>query len=355
MRYMIMALSLCGVLLGCGARDNPYDYAQSNNYQSDLNAAEDEIQVYCDCSEDSSDEANARVSVDSGGIADGVVLRVAWKDVEPAPGEFNWDSIDSRITSAKSNGLSVILAIVTGPNSPAWLVEEGAEFFISHSNGFVRPLFPLPWDGVFISRYTYLIENLGRRYDANDTIKRVRMTNSTSSGYEMSFGFNGDDNAEFIASGFSVERITFSWIAVINAYASSFKKTPLDIVVQPILGDTGTTSSVADYGLSTLGPRFGVHVTDWNLNTKDVYDTRLVELGLNVAQTIFTSVGIGRISVASKNHAATKNITFIESLRSVREAGVSQIEMTYNDLKDRSIIESYYSYMREDELRRLAH
>jgi hypothetical protein len=56
---------------------------------------------------------------------DGVLLRVYWSDIEPAPGQFNFVSLDSDIRSVTAVGKYYALAIIAGGYTPSWVSSAG--------------------------------------------------------------------------------------------------------------------------------------------------------------------------------------------------------------------------------------
>lgn len=84
--------------------------------------------------------------------ADGIVVRTKWADVEPTKGVFRWDYLKKELARAARMKKKVQLEILSGDDSPRWLVAAGAKVY-KFSGGQV----PLPWDAVFQERYAVMI------------------------------------------------------------------------------------------------------------------------------------------------------------------------------------------------------
>src|SRR5262249_4251698 len=55
----------------------------------------------------------------------GVHLTIWWKDIEPAPGVFDWSQPDARIHEAQAGGLKVELSITaTSHGAPDWIKHD---------------------------------------------------------------------------------------------------------------------------------------------------------------------------------------------------------------------------------------
>lgn len=355
MCHITRIMCLCLFIAGCGGRDNPYDYARSNQYQVANSAEEDNIEVFCNCPESSMNDHNVFMTLKESGIVDGIVLKVPWSDLEPAPGEFNWNSIDRQIQAAGDAGFLVTLTILSGPYSPRWLAAEGSQMFAYLDRSMNSKEIPLPWDDVFVSRYSNLIENVGKMYDGAKGIKLVRMTNATTSGYEMNFEFAEGEEQKFIASGYSRNNILNSWIAIINAYSSAFKATPVDVDIQPIFLDDDVTYSIIEYALSVYGHRFGVYASWWDASVYDHVNSEVLNLTEQVAHATFANAKLGETSFVGRGSGNVFKKDFRDSLRSARENGISYVELAYEDLQSSDIVDEYLSYVREEILRGIAH
>src|SRR5437660_5039523 len=58
---------------------------------------------------------------------DGWLVRPGWEVVEPAEGKFDWRLIEGDIALAKRLGKKITLAILGGPQAPAWVYQKGVK------------------------------------------------------------------------------------------------------------------------------------------------------------------------------------------------------------------------------------
>jgi hypothetical protein len=140
--------------------------------------------VWCSCPPTTSTGSiSVMPAVASKPYVDGILVRVAWKDLETADNTYNWALIDSQITAAQTYGKKIALAVGGGPNSPTWLFNQGAQS-LSFSIPFSGTI-PIPWDTIFLTKWTEFITALGNRYADDTTIQLVYLTHSSSNGFEM--------------------------------------------------------------------------------------------------------------------------------------------------------------------------
>lgn len=348
-QYMFMLV----VLFGCGGRDNPYEYARSNQYQSEAAPTYSGIELFCNCSYDQASEVNNMTDGNGGEILDGVILKIPWRTIEPAQGKFNWDLVDTQIEAARRNHMRVTLAVTVGPSTPEWLESEGAQFFVYSAEGAGDSRFPLPWDSVYISRYSNLIDQLGSKYDGNSTIKRIRITNTSTTGYEMGFKLSDSDEARLRMNGFNEEKMLSSWVAVINAYSNAFTRTSVDVSVQPIFGDSGLAYSVVDYGMGIFGHRFGIF-SNWDLHG-DTFGQggELLDLIKQVSASTFLTVEVHESLYDGSEHETSEKI--LNSLRNANREGIKTFESDLDTMKNAVFVDAYRRYVREESLMRIAH
>jgi hypothetical protein len=81
----------------------------------------------------------------------GVLVRAAWKDIEPTEGNFNFTSLDIQISNLKANGKKFSLGIIAGGiGSPDWLItQKNVSYFDYLFRGLPYKL-PLIWNCILI-------------------------------------------------------------------------------------------------------------------------------------------------------------------------------------------------------------
>jgi len=88
--------------------------------------------------------------------ADGLVVRVRWKTIEPKNNQFKLDFLKAQIARCKRLGKLMHLQVLGGDESPTWLKSLGAKY----GSGL-----PLPWDAVYQAEYSAMISHLRANLD----------------------------------------------------------------------------------------------------------------------------------------------------------------------------------------------
>ena len=96
----------------------------------------------------------------------GISWTFPWHALEPAQGTYNWTTVDDAL--AASGAKPVILRVIPGITSPAWL---------PRADGIVAPnpkggsaWMPIPWNANFLAAWKTFINAYGARYNANPHI-----------------------------------------------------------------------------------------------------------------------------------------------------------------------------------------
>lgn len=199
----------------------------------------------------------------------GVLVRVPWREVEPAEGRYDWTYLHREIDLAKRHGKKIALGVAAGPATPEWVYAAGAvpykfTFGNPHSpRGGRQEQIPLPWDQVYLGKWLRFIAALGREFGDDREIALIHMTGSSKNGFELQLPDDpprprtGPPSGPWVERGYTRERFTESWQSIIDAYARAFPRQALDLEMHPILGDSSVAAQLADYGYQRLGKRFG--------------------------------------------------------------------------------------------------
>lgn len=292
----------------------------------------DEMDIFCSCGPTTANISSIPNNVTSMNFTDGVLVRVAWADIQPSKDVFDWSLIDSQIHLAEAYGIKISLAIVNGKSTPPWLESAGVPYFQYNdlTNNTTQKI-PVPWDTSYLGYYKELISALGTRYDNHPSIRLVHMTSSTTNGFEMQFMFSAADEARFKALGYTEDTLLASWKSVIDYYAASFKATALDIEVHPIFKSDLVAQKVTDYGFSKLGNRFGVLAAWWSVKNAELTYPGMFDLVKTYANRSFATVQmVGTASMESRQRLSESD--FIDSIRLASEVGVNYVEIWNQDL-----------------------
>ncbi|HLW70774.1 MAG TPA: beta-galactosidase [Candidatus Binataceae bacterium] len=195
---------------------------------------------------------------------DGVALKFAWNAIETADGVYAWAPLDNMIAQAAGAGKSVTIDVVGGYLAPSWLFAQRAQAF---SFVWSQPWgpkmcsvtkIPVPWDPVFIEKWTAFVEALGARYSANATVTGVKISglNSVDEETSVPFGVNQaihngktsctgyNDVANWQAAGYTRLQVEAAWRQIAAAFQSAF---PTKTLVATM--DMGGFPPIDDNGL----------------------------------------------------------------------------------------------------------
>jgi len=193
----------------------------------------------------------------------GWLVRPGWDKVEPKDGRYDWRCIEDEIKTAKRLDKKITLTILGGPHAPTWLFDAGAKGFDYRFASRYRrnardARMPIPWDEIFLARWTSLIRAAGDRFGSEERIELVHVTGATQNGLEMHLPFGKLNQRRWEEAGYTPRKMIASWKQIIDAYAEAFPNTPLDIDIHPVLGSCKVAEEVVAYGYGKLGKQFGV-------------------------------------------------------------------------------------------------
>ncbi len=123
--------------------------------------------------------------------ADGLVLVIGWKVVEPAMGQYQWVTLDQWMSQAIASGKKVDLAVTAGVDTPSWLFQPppagaGAaplSFTISPHSGATgkcdsETIAP-PWDVAFLAQWDAMLGALAAHLKSLGTYGAVTLLRLT--------------------------------------------------------------------------------------------------------------------------------------------------------------------------------
>jgi hypothetical protein len=217
---------------------------------------------------------------------DGALVRIGWKDIETSPGVYDWSRLDEQFTRATNFGLKISLGLVNGMAYPTWLETQGAHTFSYLFRGTTPAKMPVPWDRIFLDRWTSFVAAAGERYGDHPALALIHITTSSGNGFEMQLPSTPTDTANWNAIGYTVDRHVNAYKEVIDAFDEAFPNTPLDLEVHPVLGSDAIAQQAVAYANEAIGDRFGVFAAWWSQNNADnVYPGMYQLLRDQAAQT----------------------------------------------------------------------
>jgi hypothetical protein len=189
----------------------------------------------------------------------GVALRTRWATIERNEGRYDWGYLDSAIQKAKAHGKAVSIYVSSDP-IPAWVFGDGAQSFKGSAS-----TLPIPWDPLFLDRWTHFIAAFGARYANEPAITYTRgSTDSLTGGWGLP---DTDDTGKtWQQYGYTTDKMVDALATVVDAFLRAFPRTHHwaamgNIPFEPAV--TGKAANyvsiqIANYGFENYPDRFGV-------------------------------------------------------------------------------------------------
>jgi hypothetical protein len=173
-----------------------------------------------------------------GSPAVGLSWQFYWANLEPAAGTFDWQPVDNAIAASAALHLPVMLRVIAGLNSPAWVLSSVPTVSIPNKY-FLNPapyadptIVPVGWSSAYLSDWTTFITAFGARYDGNPNVYSI----GGSGAGHIADMYLPADMAAWNAAGFTDSVLLGAWEQVISAYAQAFTRTPVNLgVVEPFI------------------------------------------------------------------------------------------------------------------------
>lgn len=155
----------------------------------------------------------------------GMTSYVAWADIEPSKGQFDFSRIDNDIAIARAAGKKVTIGVFTGKDSlPSWLAADGVSLWTtSAGDTLINPV-----DARFVELWRERISLLGQRYDADPTVIQATMCGAAGT-------LCGPRYPE-LPAGVTYNQMLSNWQAVVAAYRNAFPNTYLNLEVHITVG-----------------------------------------------------------------------------------------------------------------------
>lgn len=204
----------------------------------------------------------------------GVSLRASWSECQPKEDSWNW-SFDDEIKRARKAGKKVMLRVAPGENSPEWVFQSGIKTFTFEDNNPHHATFgqkrqmPIPWDPIYLKKWTAFVQALGKKYAEDDSVVLVHVTGPVKAGGEMHLPKTKIDKQNWDKAGYSKEKLVQAWKTVIDAYGEAFPKTGLAINVSIPLWNDGVVEEVLAYAKEKWGKRLHVQHNALAAKTKE--------------------------------------------------------------------------------------
>jgi hypothetical protein len=223
----------------------------------------------------------------------GVLVRTYWKNIETAPGVFDFSAITSQLNLLKAAGKGWSLAVMGGgPGAPNWLFDSlNVPYFDYTFKDTIPYRLPLLWDSTVLDRTALMAKELGKTFNSDTLLKLVYVTQMTANGLEGHL--NGFNMTSFKTAGFTREK----WISgsefLAKTFASSFPDKAIAFEVHEIEQSAAICDTILRnlWNDPTLNNRVGAGM--WWISGKTSYQNALIQVLKDFPGDIYGQV-IGR-------------------------------------------------------------
>jgi hypothetical protein len=199
----------------------------------------------------------------------GVAVRVGWETLNPTERVYDWSFVDGEIANAAAAGKKVSIYIASG--LPAWVAALGVQTFTyidqnpNHGTYGDPITIAVPYDPIYLAKWTRFVRAFGARYAANPTIAYVRgASESMTNGWGMPI--TDADGNTWAAYGYTPEIEIAALERVLDTFMTAMPTTAEWIEVGPIKfepeisgnPETYVAEQLVAYGDSRYASRFGV-------------------------------------------------------------------------------------------------
>ena len=207
----------------------------------------------------------------------GVALQIHWADLEPVQGKPDWSKLDQLFSAAESSHKWVQLLIFPGFFSPAWVLQGDVKtetFAIQYGpgKGTVKSL-PIPWDKVYLNRWSAFLKLLSARYGKEPTFRVVAAVGPTSVSAEMTLPEKRQNLKIWQGEGYTPHKYIEAWQQTFQVYAADFPNqwVSLSVGIGLNINDQGriergegarTRQIIIDRAMAALGSRFVLQNSD---------------------------------------------------------------------------------------------
>ena len=152
-------------------------------------------------------------------------LRWGWGELEPRPGQINYDLLDRVLKDSHDSGQTLAFRVMccstsrNEPYHPRWLNQVGGKELVADYEGTAFPIADMD-DPITLQRHLDFIKRLGERYDGHPDIAHVDIG---SIGWWGEWHLSGSQKNKLP----TIENRT----KVVDAYLAAFKKTPLLMLI----------------------------------------------------------------------------------------------------------------------------
>lgn len=155
-------------------------------------------------------------------VVDGLAFRTAWARLEPQNGVYDWTTLDAALDIVRARNKKLTLhTSVSDRGIPDWLAGLGVAMYTyaDPKGGFNTQ--PIPWDGIFLSRYTQFLAAMAAHIESRGDISLLYAVSDGAPVAEMSLF--GCRNAMLTGDiPYSRSDYMAAWTTTVNAHTAAF-------------------------------------------------------------------------------------------------------------------------------------
>lgn len=169
---------------------------------------------------------------------DGIAVRLSWHQLQTQEPNPTWTRIDNAFAAAQAAGKKVTLHILSSlyGTTPTWVYNTGAASYNYNLPGGGLKKDPLPWDSVYLARWTTFLHELSVHLEENGYLSDLAYISVASPVPEMSLPAcaNGNLNGDYSPSvAYDRERYLTAWeyfaLAMDNEFPDTNKLLPVPV------------------------------------------------------------------------------------------------------------------------------
>jgi len=152
----------------------------------------------------------------------GVLVRISWK---VCGDDLNclYDTVQEQLDKALTSNLSVGLMIMDGDEAPDAVKAKCTTFDFMKRD--IPASMCLAWDTAYIEEKTWLLDELGARFDSHPALAYLYFTGAcATNGAE---GHCRIDESAYTLAGYTPSRLINAYKAIMSAYRTAFPTTPI--------------------------------------------------------------------------------------------------------------------------------
>jgi hypothetical protein len=157
---------------------------------------------------------------------------VAWRNIEPSRGVFNFRSEDAAIAAAAAEGKASQVAIISGEYEPAWVTAACPHMTVGTNKG--NATIAIPVTPCFAALLGEMIAAVGAHYNANRDVVSIQADGLGVQG-EMTMG-HGPASGTYAGFGITPTTLLAGWKRAITEWRTAAPRVPSSLAISEPLG-----------------------------------------------------------------------------------------------------------------------